>query len=553
MDLLEVSMKDKKLKIIPIGGLGEVGRNMMVYEYDGDIIIVDCGLMFPNNDMLGVDYIIPDFQYLRDNREKIRGLVFTHGHEDHIGAVNYFLEEFNVPLYGTPLTIGLIKGKLARWSRNRDVKLHTVQAGNQVKIGKFTVDFFHVCHSIPDSVGLGIETPEGLIVQSGDYKFDHTPVDNWPTDYSKLVEFSKRNVLALIADSTNATRPGWTPSERLVGEALDKVFSEAEGRIIVASFASLISRMQQVVNSAKKFNRKIAFVGTSMVQNVKIAKKMGFLTIDDEQQITIEESLHRPDESVTIMCTGSQGEPTSILGRLSRGTQRQFDIKKGDTVVLSSKTIPGNEEAVYGTINDLFRRGANVIYEEIAPVHVSGHGGQEDIKLLLHLTKPKYFIPAYGELRQMKQSAILAMQTGIPERHIAVVEDGQVITFSNHKMRLEDIEPISNVFVDGSGVGDIGPDEMRDRELLSRDGIVLVHLVMRKETDGLIAEPEIISRGFTSTGEAEALLRQVRPNIMNAINRKPKNLEKAVTKSLSGYIYRKTRRRPTIIVTISKI
>lgn len=546
-------MKDKKLKIIPIGGLGEVGRNMMVYEYDGDIIIVDCGLMFPNNDMLGVDYIIPDFQYLRDNREKIRGLVFTHGHEDHIGAVNYFLEEFNVPLYGTPLTIGLIKGKLARWSRNRDVKLHTVQAGNQVKIGKFTVDFFHVCHSIPDSVGLGIETPEGLIVQSGDYKFDHTPVDNWPTDYSKLVEFSKRNVLALIADSTNATRPGWTPSERLVGEALDKVFSEAEGRIIVASFASLISRMQQVVNSAKKFNRKIAFVGTSMVQNVKIAKKMGFLTIDDEQQITIEESLHRPDESVTIMCTGSQGEPTSILGRLSRGTQRQFDIKKGDTVVLSSKTIPGNEEAVYGTINDLFRRGANVIYEEIAPVHVSGHGGQEDIKLLLHLTKPKYFIPAYGELRQMKQSAILAMQTGIPERHIAVVEDGQVITFSNHKMRLEDIEPISNVFVDGSGVGDIGPDEMRDRELLSRDGIVLVHLVMRKETDGLIAEPEIISRGFTSTGEAEALLRQVRPNIMNAINRKPKNLEKAVTKSLSGYIYRKTRRRPTIIVTISKI
>lgn len=553
MDLLEVSMKDKKLKIIPIGGLGEVGRNMMVYEYDGDIIIVDCGLMFPNNEMLGVDYIIPDFQYLRDNRQKIRGLVFTHGHEDHIGAVNYFLEEFNVPLYGTPLTIGLIKGKLARWSRNRDVKLHTVQAGNQVKIGKFTVDFFHVCHSIPDSVGLGIETPEGLIVQSGDYKFDHTPVDNWPTDYSKLVEFSKRNVLALIADSTNATRPGWTPSERLVGEALDKVFSEAEGRIIVASFASLISRMQQVVNSAKKFNRKIAFVGTSMVQNVKIAKKMGFLTIDDEQQITIEESLHRPDESVTIMCTGSQGEPTSILGRLSRGTQRQFDIKKGDTVVLSSKTIPGNEEAVYGTINDLFRRGANVIYEEIAPVHVSGHGGQEDIKLLLHLTKPKYFIPAYGELRQMKQSAILAMQTGIPERHIAVVEDGQVITFSNHKMRLEDIEPISNVFVDGSGVGDIGPDEMRDRELLSRDGIVLVHLVIKKETDGLIAEPEIISRGFTSTGEAEALLRQARPNIMNAINRKPKNLEKAVTKSLSGYIYRKTRRRPTIIVTISKI
>ncbi len=547
-------MKNKSLKIIPIGGLGEVGRNMMVYEYDDDIIIVDCGLMFPNNDMLGIDYIIPDFQYLRNNRQKIRGLIFTHGHEDHIGAVNYFLEEFrNVPVYATPLTMGLIKVKLGRASLTQNVALHTVQAGSQIKIGKFKVDFFHVCHSIPDSVGLGIETPEGLIVQSGDYKFDHTPVDNWPTDYAKLVEFSKRGVLALIADSTNSTRPGWTPSEQVVGEALDKVFSQAKGRIIVASFASLVSRMQQVVNAAKSFNRKIAFVGTSMVENAKIAQKLGYLSIDEDQKISIEEALHLPDEKVTIMCTGSQGEPTSILGRLSRGTQRQFDIKAGDTVVLSSKTIPGNEEAVFSTINDLFRRGANVIYEQIAPVHVSGHGSQEDIKLLLHLTKPKYFIPAYGELRQLKQSAILAMQTGIPERHIAVVEDGQVIIVRNNKLRLGNQEPISMVFVDGSGVGDLGPDEMRDRELLSKDGVILVHVILNKKDGSLITAPEIISRGFTSTREADELFPQARKTILDTIKRNPANLEKEVTKILSGFIFHETQRRPTILVTVSNI
>ena len=547
-------MKNKSLKIIPIGGLGEVGRNMMVYEYDDDIIIVDCGLMFPNNDMLGVDYIIPDFQYLRNNRQKIRGLIFTHGHEDHIGAVNYFLEEFNnVPVYATPLTMGLVKVKLGKASLNQNVSLHTIQAGSQIRIGKFKVDFFHVCHSIPDSVGLGIETPEGLIVQSGDYKFDHTPVDNWPTDYAKLVEFSKRGVLALIADSTNSTRPGWTPSEQVVGEALDKVFSQAKGRIIVASFASLVSRMQQVVNAAKSFNRKIAFVGTSMVENAKIAQKLGFLSIDEDQKISIEEALHLPDEKVAIMCTGSQGEPTSILGRLSRGTQRQFDIKEGDTVVLSSKTIPGNEEAVFSTINDLFRRGANVIYEQIAPVHVSGHGSQEDIKLLLHLTKPKYFIPAYGELRQLKQSAILAMQTGIPERHIAVVEDGQVITVKNNKLRLGNVEPISMVFVDGSGVGDIGPDEMRDRELLSKDGVILVHVIMNKKDGSLVTDPEIISRGFTSTREADGLFPQARKTILDTIKRNPSNIEKEITKILSGFIYRETQRRPTILVTVSNI
>ncbi len=546
-------MNGKPLRIIPLGGLGEVGKNMMAYEYDEEIILVDTGIMFPENDMLGVDYIIPDFKYLLDKVDRVKGIFITHGHEDHLGAIHHVMEVINAPIYATPLTRGLLENKLARNGMSQKAVVHTVNAGEKVKVGPFTVEFFHVCHSIPDGVGFGIECPAGLVVHSGDYKFDHTPVDNWPSDYAKLAEFSRRGVLALLSDSTNAERPGWTPSERVIDDAFNKVFRDAEGRIIIASFASLVSRMQQVVNAAKKFNRKITFVGTSMVENAKIAQKLGFLFIDEGQQISIEEALTLPDEQVAIMCTGSQGEPTSILGRLSRGTQRQFDIKSGDTVVLSSKTIPGNEEAVFSTINDLFRRGANVIYEQIAPVHVSGHGSQEDIKLLLHLTKPKYFIPAYGELRQLKQSAILAMQTGIPERHIAVVEDGQVITVKNNKLRLGDQEPISMVFVDGSGVGDIGPDEMRDREMLSKDGVILVHVILNKKDGTLITDPEIISRGFTSSREADELFPQARKTILDTIKRSPSNMEKEITKILSGFIYRETQRRPTILVTISKI
>jgi ribonuclease J len=354
-------MKESNLKIIPIGGVGEVGRNLMLYEYENTIIIVDAGSMFPDNDMLGIDYIIPDFQYLRSRKDKIKAIIITHGHEDHIGAIHHLLQEIQVPVYGTPLTIGLIKVKLKRRGMLESASLNTIKAGEQIRIGPFMIDFFHVCHSIPDAVGLGIETPEGLIVQSGDYKFDHTPVDNWPTDYAKLAEFSQRGVLALIADSTNATRPGWTPSEQIVSAALDKVFSQTHGRIIVASFASLISRVQQVVNAAVKHNRKIAFVGTSMVENVEIAQDLGYLSVPEGSTVSINAALELPDHEVTIMCTGAQGEPTSILGRLARGTQRQFDIRPGDTVVFSSKTIPGNEEAVFSTINELFRRGANVI------------------------------------------------------------------------------------------------------------------------------------------------------------------------------------------------
>lgn len=546
-------MKGNEIRIIPIGGLGEVGRNMMLYEYQDSMLIVDCGLMFPNNDQLGIDYIIPDYSYILKNRQKVKGVIFTHGHEDHIGSIHYLMNEIQIPIYATPLTMGLVKAKLDRKSVRKKLAFNIINAGKEVRIGKFNVTTFHVCHSIPDSIGLAVETPAGLIIQSGDFKFDHTPVDNWPTDYAKLAELSKRGVMALIADSTNATHAGWTPSERVINGALQQVFLNAKGRIIVASFASLISRMQQVANTADVHKRKIAFVGKSMLENVSIARKLGYLNIADDLIVSIEDALKIPDEKIVIMCTGSQGEPTSILGRLSRGTQRQFDVKQGDTIVLSSKTIPGNEEAVFSTINDLFRRGANVIYEEIAPVHVSGHGSQEDIKLLIHLTKPKYFIPAYGELRHLKQSAILAMQTGIPEDHIAVVEDGQIISFKNGKMRLAEKIAAPYVFVDGVSVGEISHEELRDRATLSKDGIVSVHVNLDRKTGQLRGKPAIASRGFASSQESQEILQQAIKPLVEAIKRSNGNLGNNITKSLGAILYRETHRRPTILVTVSRI
>ena len=546
-------MKESNLKIIPLGGVGEVGRNLMLYEYENTIIIVDAGSMFPDNDMLGIDYIIPDFQYLRSRRDKIKAIIITHGHEDHIGAIHHLLQEVQAPVYGTPLTIGLIKVKLKRRGMLESTSLNTIKAGEQIRIGPFTIDFFHVCHSIPDAVGLGIETPEGLIVQSGDYKFDHTPVDNWPTDYAKLAEFSQRGVLALIADSTNATRPGWTPSEQIVSDALDKVFSQTQGRIIVASFASLISRVQQVVNAAVKHDRKIAFVGTSMVENVEIAQDLGYLSVPDGSTVSINAALELPDHEVVIMCTGAQGEPTSILGRLARGTQRQFDIRPGDTVVFSSKTIPGNEEAVFSTINELFRRGANVIYEEIMPVHVSGHASQEDIKLLIHLTKPKYFIPAYGEIRHLRQASLLAQQTGIPEKRVLVVENGDIINIKKGKIKVSGKIVIETVFVDGSWVGDLGPDEMRDRSMLSRDGIVLVHVNIKEQDGQIHGKPEITSRGFAASQEADQILSRLEQPVSHTVNHANGKLERDVIRTVKNYIYKETKRNPTVMVTVSKV
>lgn len=544
--------KNNKLRIIPLGGLGEVGKNMTVYEYGKDILIVDTGIMFPENDMLGIDYIIPDFDYLLDKADRVVGIVITHGHEDHIGAIRHVLDDIPAPIYATPLTRGLIEAKLARNNVLSKASLNTVEAGQSVQLGAFRVEFFHVCHSIPDAVGLGITTPAGLIVHMSDYKFDHTPVDGWPTDFSKLAEFSSRGVDLLLSDSTNSERPGWTPSEMVIGPALDTVFASAPGRIIVASFASLISRMQQVSDAAVRHNRKLAFAGTSMVDNAKIARSLGYLNIPESTLVPLEQALNMDPKQVVLMCTGSQGEPSSIIGRLSAGTNRQFDLKPGDTVVLSSHPIPGNEESVSRTINRMLRRGADVIYDAIAPIHVSGHASQEEQKLLLNIVRPKHFIPIHGELRQLKRHAYLARQVGIPEDEILVVENGEVVELVDGKLKKGERIPGGYVFVDGQSIGDIDHGVMREREKLARGGIFLIDLNVDKYSGRLLGEPEILTRGFLSPDDANELLPDVRQRIMDIVNGGGLNAEKDIASAVKSFLYNETKRRPMVFVTLSK-
>ena len=544
--------KHGKLKIIPLGGLGEVGKNMTAYEFQNQILIVDAGIMFPKNDMLGIDYIIPDYEYLRGKADKVLGIVITHGHEDHIGAIHHVLNDMPVPVYGTPLTIGLIEGKLARNNALGKASLTKVEAGGSVTLGPFKVEFFHVCHSIPDAVGLGITTPAGLVIHMSDFKFDHTPVDEWPTDYAKLAEFSRRGVDLLLSDSTNSERPGWTPSEMVIGPAFDKVFAEAKGRVIVATFASLISRVQQVADATAKHGRKMALAGPSMVDNVKIARKLGYLEIPDDLLVPIDQALKMQDHKVVLMCTGSQGEPSSIVGRLSAGTNRQFDLKPGDTVVLSSHPIPGNEETISKTINRLLRRGAEVIYDALAPVHVSGHASQEEQKLLFNLVKPKHFIPIHGELRQLKRHAKLAVEVGISEDCVMVVENGQIVELSGGRMKLGERIPGGYVFVDGESIGEIDFDIMRERGKLARNGLFLIDISVDKLTGRLMHEPEIITRGFVSPEDAEALLPEVRKHIMDVVNNGGWESEKDIANAARSYLYEETKRRPMVLVTLSK-
>jgi ribonuclease J len=537
------------LRVIPLGGLGEVGKNMMVYEFDDKILVVDTGIMFPENDMLGIDYIIPDFQYLNDNWEKVVGIVITHGHEDHTGAISHVVENVDAPIYATPLTRGLLEVKLSKRGLLGDVELRTVQAGDMVKIGPFEVEFFHVCHSVPDAVGLGITTPAGLIVHASDYKFDPTPVDGWPTDFAKLAELSGRGVLALFADSTNADKPGWTPSERVIDGALDEVISDAPGRVLVASFASLISRMQQVANAAHRHGRKLAFVGMSMTENAKMSQRLGYLNIPAGVEVPLDQALKMRDSKVILMCTGSQGEPSSILGRLSAGTNRRFSVQEGDTIVLSSHPIPGNEEIIYRTINKLFRRGANVIYEPLHSVHVSGHASQDEMRLLLHMVKPKFFIPTHGELRHLKQHAVIAEDAGIPSENIEVIENGQIVEFEKGMMRLGERIPGGYVFVDGDRPGEIGPSVVREREALARDGIVLVSLTLDKKGH-LLDEPEIITRGFIYKHDAENILSETVIRIQDVIARGQSDIHNDVTQTVRSYLYNETKRRPQVFVTL---
>lgn len=543
-------MNSKKLRIIPLGGLGEVGKNMMVYEYDDQIMVVDTGIMFPENDMLGIDYIIPDFEYLIENRDKVVGIVITHGHEDHTGAINHVLEHIQAPIYATKLTRGLLEVKLRRADLLKSADLHTIYADEVINIGPFEVEFFHVSHSIPDSVGLGITTPVGLVVHTGDYKFDPTPVDGWPTDFAKLAEFSGRGVLALMADSTNADKPGWTKSERVIDPELDKAFSEAPARVILASFASLISRMQQVLNAAERTGRKVAFVGMSMTDNFKMATELGYLEIHEDVVVTLDEALKLPPKQVVLMGTGSQGEPTSIMGRLSMGTNRRFDILPDDTIILSSHPIPGNEEAIYRTINRLFRRGANVLYEPLAAVHVSGHANQDEMKLMMHLVKPKFMVPIHGELRHLKQHALLAEEAGIDPENIRVVENGAIIELDQDSLEVVDRIPGGYVFVDGSRVGEIGPSVMREREALARDGVVFVHLTL----DGggkLREEPEIITRGFVYKHDSDELIRATQEKVEETIRNSKGNYHDVVVQTVRTFLYQETKTRPVIFVSLS--
>lgn len=543
----------QKLKIIPLGGLGEVGKNMMAYEFDDQILVVDAGLMFPENDMIGVDYIIPDFEYLYDKSHQVAGILITHGHEDHIGAIHHVVPRVPAPIFGTQLTLGLVEVKLARNGLASKADLRRINAGETVQIGPFKVEFFHVCHSIPDAVGLAITTPAGLVVHTGDYKFDHTPVDNWPTDYAKLAELSQRGVDVLLSDSTNAERPGWTPSERVIGPALDEVIKNAPGRVIVATFASLISRMQQVADAAVRHRRKLAFVGMSMVDNAKMARKLGYLIVPDETLVTVEAALKLPPEQVVLMCTGSQGEPSSIIGRLSAGTNRQFDLLPSDTVVLSSHPIPGNEETISKTINRMLRLGANVIYDNLAPVHVSGHASQEEQKLMLNLVRPKYFMPIHGELRQLKRHAWLAGQMGIPAENIVVVENGQIVELEDGKLSLGERIPGGYVVVEGGSIGDADPDVMREREQLARSGIFIVNLGIDKYSNRLLENPEIITRGFVSNEDAEELIPLVRKRVVDVIHNGGLDMQKDIVDVVKTFIYNETRRKPMVFVTLTKV
>jgi ribonuclease J len=548
-----MSSKSNKLRIIPLGGLGEVGKNMMAYEFKDQILIVDAGMMFPENDMLGVDYIIPDFEYLLDKSHKVCGIVITHGHEDHIGAIQHVVEQIPAPIFATQLTRGLIEVKLTRNGLAGKADLRTLKAGESVQIGPFKVETFHVCHSIPDAIGLGITTPAGLVVHMGDFKFDQTPVDNWPTDFAKLTEFSTRGVDILLSDSTNSERQGWTPSERLIGPALDQVFKEAPGRVIVATFASLISRMQQVADAAMRHKRKLAFVGTSMVDNAKMARKLGYLIVPDDALITIEQAVNLPASQVALMCTGSQGEPSSIIGRLSTATNRVFDLIPEDTIVLSSHPIPGNEEVVSRTINRLMRRGANVIYDAIAPVHVSGHASQEEQKLLINLVRPKHFIPIHGELRQLRRHAFLAEQVGIPKENILVMENGQVMELDKGNLHLAERIPGGYVFVEGRSVGEVDADLMREREQLARSGIFLINLSIDKRSGKLHDDPEIITRGFVSPEDADKLIDAVHQRVVQIAKNNDPDLERTITESIRSFLFTETKRRPMVFVTATRV
>ncbi len=544
------------LRIVPLSGVGEVGRNMTVIEYGDDAIAIDCGLMFPENDMLGVDLVIPDITYLLDNPGLLKAIFLTHGHEDHIGALPYILPEIPVPLYATRLTQGLIEVKLKEAKLLGKININTITPDSVIEIGPFTIEPFHVCHSIPDAVGYAIYTPQGLVIHTGEYKFDETPTDNKPPDFDRLRRYGDEGVLALLSDSTNAERPGHTPSEKIVSETFEQIFDQATGRIIVATFASNISRVQQVINIAMAHNRKLAVVGRSMVDNVKMALNLGYLTAPEDMIIHVDDLEDYRDNQVAIVCTGTQGEPTSALVRMANQEHRQVRLRQGDTVILSATAIPGNEELVHRTLNNLFRLGADVIYQSLMPVHVSGHAAQDEQKLMLDLTRPKYFIPIQGEYRMLVLHGRLGESVGIPAENVFVVENGQVIEFDEDGAFPAEAVPSGLIMVDGLGIGDVGTVVLRDRHLLSRDGFVVVVVAIDEKTGGLVDGPDIVSRGFVYVRDSEDLLEEAKERVIDLLESgkmHPDTAANIIRDNLSQFLYQRIRRNPMIFPVVLEV
>ena len=549
------------LKIIPLGGLGEIGKNLTCFEYEDNILLVDCGLAFPDPDMLGVDIVIPDFTYLEQNRKKIKGLVITHGHEDHIGSIPYLLKKISIPVYGTRLTLGLIEGKLKEHGLLGQTKLHVCKSGDTLRFGKISVELIGVNHSIPDANGLAIHTPAGTVVHTGDFKVDFTPIEGEIINLAKFAELGRKGVLALMSDSTNAERPGFAQSESKVGESFEKLFTEAgKRRIVVASFSSNIHRVQQIINAAHKHGRKVALSGRSMENVTEKAIELGYLKVPKQTLISIGEVKNYSAGKLCIITTGSQGEPLSALSRMAGGDHKHVNITQNDFIIISATPIPGNEKHVTRIVNELMKLGAKVIYEKMYEVHVSGHACQDELKMILSLCKPQYFIPVHGEYKHLKRHAELAQDTGIPPANIFVGENGQVFEFKNGKAKVKDTVQSGKVFVDGSGIGDVGTAVIRDRKSLSTDGLIVVSVAIDKKKGNMIAKPEIISRGFVYQKESEKLIDELSKRAEECIlgllasgKFDAVSAKGEIRGNLAGFINKKTRRTPVIIPVITLI
>jgi len=551
---------EPKLHIIPLGGVSEIGKNMTALDYGGQILVVDCGLMFPDEEMLGVDVVIPDVTYLLEHADRVQGILLTHGHEDHIGALPYVIRQINVPIWGTKLTLGLVGAKLDEHKLTDIVQVNRIEPGDRFNIGIFDIETFRVTHSIPDGLGLAVRLPVGTVVFTGDFKFDQTPIDDKPVDFAKLAQLGAEGVLVLLSDCTNVEKPGHVPSERVVGKMFEEVFSTATRKIIVATFASNIHRIQQVFDTAAQFDRKVAVAGRSMAQNVEIAKNLGYLTIPDDIRIRLEAIPEFYPCEVVVMTTGSQGEPLSALSRIAAGEHEKVKVEPGDTVIISATPIPGNEDLVHRTINHLFKRGADVIYDPVQPVHVSGHANMEELQMMLSMIQPKYVIPVHGEARHAIKYVRLAQEMGIPAENAFAMEVGDVLELDSDGARLVEKVPAGAVLVDGLGVGDVGDIVLRDRRHLANDGIFTIVIGIDRASGSIVAGPDIVSRGFIYMEEAEELIEEAKAAVVEAVENLDIDSSAELTtvkadmrSAVAKLLYAKTHRRPMVIPVIMEV